>query len=344
MTPAVSILLPVRDGAATLRSCLRSLRRQTFDDFEIVAVDDGSTDGSANLLDLWRRRDRRLRVIRTPAKGLVAALNEGMKHCLAPLVARMDADDAMLPQRLEKQVGLLRERPEIGVVSCGVRCFPRRQIAGGFRHYEDWLNGIVEPEEHHSRRFIESPVAHPTVVFRQRLILRVGGYRNGPAGDSDEPWPEDYDLWLRMFHQGVRFAKVPDVLHLWRDHQDRLTRTDPRYGKDRFMACKAHHLAEGPLAETPRIIVWGAGQTGKRLVRALMRKARRPVAFVDIDPKKFSREPYGIPVRDARALRGLLHPGTAVLVAVSQRGARELIRPKLEQAGLVEGRSAFFVA
>ena len=339
--PPVSVLLPARDAERTLRTCLRSLRRQTFGDFEIVAVDDGSTDGTANVLDLWRRRDRRLRVIRTEAEGLVAALNAGLKHCLAPLVARMDADDAMLPERLEKQVGLLRDRPEIGVVSCGVRCFPRRKIAGGFRHYEDWLNGLIEPDEHLTRRFVESPVAHPTVVFRQRLVRRAGGYRNAP---ENEPWPEDYDLWLRMFDQGVRFAKVPDVLHLWRDREDRLTRTDPRYGKDRFMACKAHFLAEGPLAETPRIIVWGAGQTGKRLVKALMRKARRPVAFVDIDEKKFGREPYGIPVRDARALRGLLHPGTAVLVAVSQRGARELIRPKLAEAGLVEGESAFFVA
>ena len=339
--PAVSVLLPVRDAESTLRTCLRSLRRQTFEDFEIVAVDDGSTDDTAKILDLWKRRDGRLKVILTKPEGLVPALNKGLSHCLAPLVARMDADDAMLPQRLEKQVALLSDRPEIGVVSCRVRCFPRRKIAGGFRHYEDWLNSIEEPDEHHSRRFIESPVAHPSVVFRQRLVERVGGYRDQP---EDEPWPEDYDLWQRLFESGVRFAKVPEVLHLWRDREDRLTRTDPRYGKDRFMACKAHFLAHGPLQSKPRIIVWGAGQTGKRLVKALMLQARRPVAFVDIDEKKFGREPYGIPVRNAAVLPGLMRPGTAVLVAVSQRGARELIRPQLAQAGLVEGESAFFVA
>lgn len=339
--PAVSVLLPVRDAESTLRTCLRSLQRQTLEDFEIVAVDDGSTDDTPKVLDLWKRRDRRLKVFQTKPQGLVRALNEGLGHCLAPLVARMDADDAMLPQRLEKQVQLLSDRPEIGVASCRVRCFPRRKIAGGFRHYEDWLNDIDGPDAHRTRRFIESPVAHPSVVFRQRLVRRAGGYRNAPEA---EPWPEDYDLWLRLFDQGVRFAKVPEVLHLWRDRKDRLTRTDPRYGRERFMACKTHYLAEGPLAKLPQIIVWGAGQTGKRLVKALMRKARRPVAFVDIDPKKFGREPYGIPVRNAEALPGLVRPGTAVLVAVSQRGARALIRPKLSEAGLVEGETAFFVA
>ena len=342
--PAISVLLPIRDAQRTLGSCLRSLHRQTCEDFEIVAVDDGSTDGTAALLDLWRRRDRRLRVVRTGPRGLVSALNLGLEHCRAPLVARMDADDAMLPKRLAKQIGLLNDRPQLGVVSCGVRCFPRYRIAGGFRTYEDWLNGIVTPDEHVAWRFVESPVAHPTVVYRRRLVRCVGGYRDAPSGRSDEPWPEDYDLWLRLFERGVPFAKVPEVLHLWRDRADRLTRTDPRYGRDRFMACKAHFLTQGPLAETPRTVIWGAGQTGKRLAKALMHQAHRPVAFVDVDPKKFGREPYGIPVLDAKELGELLHPGTAVLVAVSQRGARQLIRPKLAAAGLVEGESAYFVA
>ncbi|MDA8017382.1 MAG: glycosyltransferase [Thermoanaerobaculia bacterium] len=341
MSPSVSVLLPVRDAERTLPTCLRSLERQTLRDFEIVVVDDGSTDGTPTVLNGWMRREPRLRVVRTEARGLVPALNEGLHECRAPFVARMDADDAMLPARLAKQSVLLSSDRDLGVVSCRVRCFPKGRIAGGFRHYESWLNRLQTPEEHRAQRFVESPVAHPSVMFRTDLVRRVGGYRSVPETD---PWPEDYDLWLRLLEDGVRFTKVPEILHLWRDRDDRLTRSDPRYGKDRFVACKAHFLARGPLSDRPPVVVWGAGQTGRRLVKALARECRVPEAFVDIDPKKVGRRPYGIPVHRAEELSSLLQPHAIVLVAVSRRGAPEMIRPKLAEAGLVEGRSAFFAA
>ncbi len=325
------MLLPVRDAERWLGSCLRSLGRQTLREFEVVAVDDGSRDGSLPMLEGWAARDPRMRVLSTPPRGLVAALNEGLAACRAPLVARMDADDAAHPFRLEAQLRLFEEYPAADVVSCGVRFVPVHAVGEGLRRYQDWLNGLRDHEAVLLERFVESPVAHPAVMVRRRVLERAGGWR-------DPGWPEDYDLWLRLAELGAVFATVPRVLHFWRDHAGRLTRRDPRYSREAFTRARAHFLARGPLRGVGRTLVWGAGPTGRRLARALEREGVRPAAFVDIDPRLRGRVRRGVPVLAPEELPGWLVPGTVVLAAVAARGARELIRARLTALGLAEGR------
>lgn len=338
-TPTVSILLPVRDAGAHLESCLRSIERQTLRDFEVIAVDDGSGDGSGEALRARARSDRRYRVIPGPATGLVAALNVGLEHCRAELVARLDADDAMTPRRLELQAETLQGDATLEVLSCLVRSIPRARIAEGFRRYDRWLNSLLTHDDILRERFVESPVAHPSVMARRSTLEAAGGYR-------DMGWAEDYDLWLRLLAGGARFAKVDRILHLWRDHPGRLTRTDSRYSVERFLACKAHHLVTGPLNGAGQVLIWGAGQTGKRLAKALLKLGVAPAAFVDVDGKKVGRRPAGVPVHGVADLLPLVRrqSRTVVLVAVARRGARDLIRPRLERRGLSEGRDYWCVA
>lgn len=330
MVPAVSVLLPVRDAAPWLEPCLRSLRRQTLRDFEVVAVDDGSSDGSLRILQEWAERDPRLHVISTPPRGLVAALNTGLAACRAPLVARMDADDAAHPERLELQLSVLERDPKVDVVACGVRHVPVHRVGEGLRRYEAWLNGLQDHEAVLRERFVESPIAHPAAVVRRRSLEEVGGWR-------DPGWPEDYDLWLRLAQSGAVFAKVPRVLYFWRDHGRRLTRRHARYTKEAFLRAKAHFLARGPLRHAARTVVWGAGPTGRRLARALEREGVKPAAFVDIDPRLRGRTRRGVPVLDPEELPAWLVSGAVVLAAVASRGAREAIRSRLAAMGLVEG-------
>ncbi|MDX1503906.1 MAG: glycosyltransferase [Thermoanaerobaculia bacterium] len=337
--PRVSVLLPVHDAREHLDDAIESIERQSFADFEVVAVDDGSTDGSADLLDAWSRRDDRVRWISSHRRGLVGALNLALAAARAPLVARMDADDRCDARRLELQVALLDRKREVTVASCLIRHFPDSQVAEGFRHYERWLNSLVTHEEIWRDRFIESPVPHPSVMARRAALLAVGGYR-------DVGWPEDYDLWLRLAARGARFEKVPETLLLWRDHAGRLTRTDPRYAVERFLACKAHHLTQGPLLGADGVLLWGAGQTGRRLSKHLARRGAPLAAFLDIDERKIGRTLRGLPIHPVDDLPRLLSaPGrTTVLAAVSSRGARELIRQRLDGLGLVETRDYWCAA
>jgi len=336
-TPKVSVLLPVRNGGSWLEDSLASLARQTLRTFEVIAVDDGSTDGSESLLDRWSVRDPRFTVVHRQAQGLVGALNHGLELCRAPLVARMDADDISHPRRLELQAALLASRPEAGVVSCLVRHFPSHRVAEGFRVYEAWLNSLTTHDRMARERFVESPVAHPSVMVRREVLTEIGGWR-------DVGWAEDYDLWLRCFEADVIFSKLKHSLFFWREHGERLTRTNDRYSVPNFLRCKAHYLARGPLAEARKVILWGAGQTGRRISKFLFEEGVEIAAVVDIDPGKIGGTLRGIPVIAPDDLSTHIGPDTVVLVAVASRGARQLIRARLEELGLEEGRGFWCVA
>ena len=335
--PLVSVLLPVRDPGPYLESCIASLDRQTLSDFEVVAVDDGSTDGSADALDEWAARDPRVRVVHREHEGLVATLNAGLELCRAPFVARMDADDISHPRRFELQVAEMEELPWVGVVSCLVRHFPWHGVGEGYRAYEEWFNSLSTPEAIGRELFVESPVAHTSALVRREIYQAVGGYQ-------DTEWAEDFDLWLRLLEARVCFSKVDRYLYFWREHPERLTRVDARYSVENFLRCKAKYLLSGPLADCRRVVVWGAGQTGRRLSKHLLRGGAPIVAFVDIDPEKIGSTLREKPIISPDQLTMLMVEGTVVLAAVGSRGARKLIRGRLNAIGLREGREYWCVA
>ncbi len=338
-TPPVAVLLPIHNAAATLAEALESLAAQTFTDFTILAVDDGSTDATRDILAAWQRREPRLRVLTRPHQGIVAALQAGLEACRAPLIARMDADDRAHPQRLAVQVAFLRAHPEVALVGARARLHPAGFQGGGMQAYLDWQNRLLTDADIRREIFIESPFVHPTVVFRREAVLAVGGYRDGP-------WLEDYDLWLRLYLAGARFAKVPDVLLDWRDHPHRVTRSDSRASLENLLRLKARYLARGPLRDRDAVIVWGAGMAGRRLSKHLLREGVPLTAFVDIDPRKIGRTRRGKPIHPAEALPDLWaqHQRPAVVVAVGARHAKALIRPRLVAWGLTEGRDWWFAA
>lgn len=330
MPPPVSVLLPVRNGARTLPSALHSLRRQTLREFELVLVDDGSTDGG---VELARRRWGDDLVVVEPGRvGLVRALRVGLEACGGEVVARMDADDLAHPARLERQARFLEAHPEVDLVASRVELFSEEGAPGaGHQRYVAWQNALLTHEDMARERFVESPLAHPSVAFRRRAVLSVGGYRECGG-------PEDYDLWLRAFEGGLGFAKLPEVLLRWRDGPRRASRTDPRYAPEAFLRLKAHHLARGPLAGAGRAAIWGAGRVGRRLAHLLEAEGIAVPHFVDVDPRKIDgRRVVGPGALDRLA-------GLPLLAAVGSLGARERIRRAAADAGWVEGRDLWCVA
>ena len=332
--PRVSVLLPVRDGAPTLGPCLDSLLGQTLRDHEVIAVDDGSTDGTDVLLDARAAVDSRLRVLHTPPRGLAQALNLALEAARAPLLARMDADDVASPVRLARQADRLERDPSTDVLSCRVELLGDSGKAG-MRAYVEWLNRLVDHDAIVRDLFVESPLVHPSVAMRAAALRRLGGYR-------DFDGPEDYDLWLRAWEAGLRFAKLEETLLAWRDQPRRLTRTDPRYAPERFRAVKLETLLRGPLSPGRPVIVWGAGPIGKGWARALGKAGRVVAAFVEVDRRKIGQTIHGapvLPVERAHDLGGALH-----LAAVGQPGARARIRAEAARLGIVDGRDLVAVA
>ena len=332
--PCVSILLPVRDAATTLAACLRSIASQTLRDWECVAVDDGSRDGSAELLRRVALADGRVRILHRPRRGLVAALNTGLAACRGRVIARMDADDCMHRDRLAAQLRALEEDPGVSAVGCHVRIVPRSGLREGRRRYERWLNGITTARRLREEAFVECPVAHPTLALRGE-VARSFAYR-------DRGWPEDYDLVLRMLASGHEIGMVPRPLLAWRDRPARLSRTHPRYALDRFVACKAAFLACGLLDRDERYVLWGHGPTARSLKKALAHHGKRPCAIVEVHPRRLGRTIDGAPVIGPDGLA----PWRAVplVSAVSGARARRLIRSALAGLGYRETIDHVFAA
>ncbi len=331
--PLVSVLLPCFNAEKTIAETLDSLTQQTMTDFEVVAVDDGSTDSTLEKLEIWAARDSRIQVLTPSHGGVIAAANTGLAACTAPYIARMDADDRAHPERLAKQADFLIAHPEIAVVSSLVKAFPEAEVRAGYRIYIQWLNSLITDEDIRREMFIESPLANPSILLRRTWFEKMGGYH-------EYGWPEDYDLWLRMYLAGAKFAKLPEVLLEWRDHPQRITRSDSRYSVENFLRAKAHYLACGPLQGRDAVIVWGAGMMGRRLSKQLQINQVPLVAFVDIDPKKIGRTRRGKPIIVPDDLLDWWerYENPALLAAVGARGARGLIRTRLVSMGLVEGQ------
>lgn len=335
--PLVSILLPARNAAPTLGAAVQSMVRQSFADWELLVVDDGSTDATAQVAGAWATQDPRVRLLRQPARGIVRALQHGLDASQGNLVARMDADDVSQPDRVGAQVRFLEAHPEIGLVACQVAFGGDRVACQGYALHVDWMNGLVSPEQIRLKRFIESPFAHPSVLFRRELVAQFGGYREGP-------FPEDYELWLRWLDAGVAMAKVPQVLLTWNDPPGRLSRTDPRYATAAFYRLKAGYLARAVqhTRQGRAVWVWGAGRPTRVRAEHLTRHGVAIAGYVDIDPQRVGRAIGGRPIVAPNSMPG---PGEAqVLVYVGTRGARDLIWPQLCQRGFVEGRDFWLAA
>jgi glycosyltransferase involved in cell wall biosynthesis len=331
--------MPCFNAAGTLPAALDSLRAQTLTDFQIIAVDDGSTDGTRELLDNCAAQDKRFQVVSRDHQGIVGALNAGIDHCQSAYIARMDADDISLPARLARQVGYLDQHPEIAVLGCQVQGYPPGEVREGFKIYIDWQNDLLSVQDIRREIFIESSLAHPSVIMRKTDLLEVGGYQ-------EHGWAEDYDLWLRCYLGGKRFAKLPELLLYWREHPDRMTRRDSRYSLENFLRAKAHYLVKGPLQDRDALIVWGAGMIGRRLSKHLLRQGAPLDAFIDVDPEKIGRSRHGLSILSPDDLLAWWDRSAnpVLLAAVGARGARKAIRDFLAGAGLREGQDWWGVA
>ena len=330
--PQVSILLPVRNAADTLPQALDSLRRQTLTQFEILLVNDGSTDATPEIVETYARQDNRIRPFHLPPVGLVSALNHACHHARAPFLARMDADDHCHPERLARQCQLLADHPETDVAACRVTYGGDRTQTPGYAAHVDWLNQVITPKDHSLNRFVESPLAHPSVLWRREVMEAHGSYRDGD-------FPEDYELWLRWMQAGVRFRKTPETLFTWNDPPQRLSRTHPQYRTEAFYQIKCHYLARVLPRDRP-IWLWGAGRQTRRRFATLDTAPHPFAGYIDIDPRKIGRSLRQKPVISPDNI-----PADAfLLVGVGTRGARTCIEHHLLTTGRQPARDYFLCA
>ncbi len=326
--------MPVYNAEHTLHECLDSILKQSLQNFEVIAVDDFSSDRSVAVMQSYN--DPRFVIINNKSKGIVSALNTGLAFCRANFVARMDADDVMHEQRLQKQFEQLKKNSDISLCATQARKFPKDKIQAGYIEYMRWQNACLSMKDIQNQIYIESPFAHPSVMFRKDDVIDAGAYLEGD-------FPEDYELWLRMFQRGYKMVKLEQELMYWRESDGRLSRNCSRYSDAAFERLRANYLAKDPRLMGRRIVIWGAGRKTRQRAQLLIDQGVKPVAWIDIDSRKVNKEYQG--VRTFLPDWLLQHDDKPfVLNYVRNHGVREKCRLYLNQAGYVMGQDYLDVA
>jgi glycosyltransferase involved in cell wall biosynthesis len=332
-TPLVTVLLPLYQHGYSVGAALASIQAQSVGDMAIFVLDDGSSDEGPARVAAAATLDERIRLFRFPHRGIVATLSEGLAAVQSPFVARMDADDLAAPLRLERQLEMLNLAPEMAAVDCQVEIAHSEVTGAGMRQYVKWVNSLTEWTVLRDALFEESPLVHPAALMRTDAVRAVGGYVEGDG-------PEDYSLWLRLVGGGWRLGKVAERLFTWADPPDRLTRNDPRCSLNAIMDLKVRMLPELLPEVRDGVQVWGAGPTGRRLMKRLRSAGIEVMRIYDIDPNLIGKELHGAPIFSLYDFPA--HSSPICLVALGQRKAKALVADFLRQNQLVAWQHFLF--
>jgi len=332
--PKVSVVLPFFNAEKTLHRAVESIHEQEFVDFECLLVDNNSSDRSGEIANEWTGRDRRIKLVSESRQGVMFASNYGAAQSTGGYLARMDADDWAYPERLTLQVEFLNRNPEYGAIAGRVRHVGEPKQTEGFRRFVDWSNSLTTYEEISSRRFIEAPIVNPTAMWRRETMVKHGMYL---CGD----FPEDYEMWLRWLDQGVKIAKLPEIILDWHDSEQRLTRTDPIYSDKSFYEIKSRYLAKWLEEHNPfhpNVAIWGASRISRRRARILEQHGIRINIYIDT---KSNRQIE----KEVIYYKELPKAGTCfILTYIRQMNNRERIQEFLEDRGYVEGEDYLLVS
>ncbi len=304
--------MPVFNASLYLEECLDSILGQTMTDWELIAVDDFSTDASLDILRKYAYEDSRIRVLSNNEKGITPALIKGYCESKGGYITRMDADDVMVDTKLADLYAGLQDT--INSVAVGkVKYFAENGVRRGYLRYEHWLNHMVMTNSHFSEIYKECVIPSPCWMMSRELFDKIGGFQAAT-------YPEDYDLVFRMYEQWMEVVGVMKVLHLWRDHEDRASRNDPNYRDQSFMALKMKYFLKLDYVPQVQLGLWGAGAAGKTVARAL-REANVSFKWYTNNPKKIDKEIYGIVLRESTELNHIKN--THLITAVRTRDFQE---------------------
>ncbi|MDX1332242.1 MAG: glycosyltransferase, partial [Robiginitalea sp.] len=323
MKPLLSLLMPFKNTAEFLPQCLESVCQQDYEHWELIAVDDHSSDPGRDLIQQWAAKDSRIRVLPNRGAGIIPALRTALSHSRGELVSRMDSDDKMAQGRLRDMAGQLQQHGK-GHIALGlVRYFSHRGISDGYARYERWLNGLTRRGLNFEELYKECVIPSPCwMVFREDLET-CGAFR-------PNRYPEDYDLCFRFYEAGLKCLPSSRILHYWRDYDHRTSRTSDHYAQNYFLDIKLHYFLKLDRDPDRPLVVWGAGNKGKTIAKKL-KAGGHLFRWLCDNPRKIGKKIYGIPMEHYSALRDL--PKAQSIITVANEAAQDAIRAYLTGRG-----------
>ena len=306
--PLVSIIMATKDTAPYLPDCLNSIIAQTYPHWELIAVNDHSSDETPNILDSYAQNDSRIRVFHSSRPKLIPTLQEGYKHVKGSLINRMDSDDKMPSDKLENLVQEWLKYGKGHVIAGGTEHFvDEGEVGDGFIRYEKWLNDVARRSAHYEEIYKECVIPSHSWLTHKDDFDSVGAF------DSDI-YPEDYDLTFRFYSHGLKIVGIDKVLHHWRDRSNRISRTWEEYKDNRYFNLKIDNFYQLDRDQTRPLVLWGAGRNGKDIAKLILKKENN-FHWVCDNRNKIGKEVYGITMSHFEEILKIENPQIMVVVA-----------------------------
>ncbi len=332
---SICILLPFHNAAPWIKETVDSIQNQSFEDWELIAINDFSTDSSMIVLEKIAENDSRIQVHQNSQKGIIPALQLGLIHANGEFLTRMDADDIMPKNRLELMVNYMKSLPEKSIVTGKVQYFSDKPVSEGYLTYEAWLNERVIKKDYFDHIYRECVIASPNWLARINEIKDSNIF-------SELNYPEDYDMVFRWVKNGFSIHGIDEVTLLWREHPDRTSRNSEIYDQASFFNLKLNWFCE--LHDTNSMAILGAGRKGKLAANFLF---NRQVNFnwYDLEWEKYGVAIFGEIIRNYELLEAKNaddNKEVKLLIAIYPKKKKPLL-DFLAEKGFEVGKNAWFL-
>ncbi len=329
--PLVSILIPFKNVSEYLEECLESIRNQEYENWEVIAVNDHSTDISNEIAKGFQNKDDRFKIFQNIGNGIIEALRLAYSNSKGNLISRMDADDYMAKHRISVMVHSLLKNGEGSLAVGQVKYFSEKGINNGYQRYEEWLNQLTAIGTNFKEIYKECVIPSPCwMVYRSDF----------EACDAFAPnrYPEDYDLAFRFYQKGLKCIPCSETLHFWRDYQTRTSRTNEHYAHNYFLSIKLHYLLKLEYSLPQTLVIWGAGKKGKEIAR-LLKEQEVPFIWVCNNIKKIGKDIYGSVLKHYTYIEEL--ENFKVIITVANLKEQAFIKDYFKNTNLKKAKDYF---
>jgi len=316
--------MPVKNAMPFLPECLNSIINQTEANWQLIAVNDHSTDESWNCLDAYQKKEQRIKIFNNNGAGIIDALHLAYENCNGQFITRMDADDIMAGNKIELLKKELIKAGEGNVAAGLVKYFSHQKLGIGYQKYAGWLNQLTKTNSNFNEIYKECVIPSPCWMLHRKDLEKCNAF-------NPNRYPEDYDLCFRFYANQLQvigfYANqlqvigVDKILHYWRDYSTRTSRTDANYSDNRFLQLKLDYFLKLDYSANKQLIIWGAGDKGKWLARKLIQQSIS-FSWHCNNPKKIGHVIYG---KTLKSTVDITHKNIQIIVAVAQRNAGKSI-------------------
>lgn len=328
MTPLISIIMPMRNASLWVKETIESIQNQETPDWELIIVDDHSTDHSFAMVQAISLEDTRIHLFKNPEKGIISALQFALNQARGTYLTRMDADDIMPPNRLTIMFEKLQVLPEKSIVTGKVKYFSETEVSAGYLKYEQWLNDRIDRGDFYNHIYRECIVASPNWMGRTEefKLENLFAHLN---------YPEDYDLCFHWQEKGFAISGLNEITLQWREHPLRTSRNSAHYQQEAFFKMKMYWFAKNH-ATAKSIGIVGMGQKGKLCLHYLNADTFE-IRLFDLNHTQFSQKIEGKQVESTNSI------DTEIVLVARYPNDIQAVQQFIEKKGYRFGKNAYWV-